>query len=325
MRVLITGATGYVGAWTAKAAHDDGHQLRLLVRDTAKLRSMASALDFDGADAVAGDMTDADSVARSLDGCDAVIHAAAVVGIRDEYPGQMTRANTAGARNVVGQAVDRGIDPVVYVSSATVFWYRSCPLLHVDLPICGGGDDYAASKVAVEHYVRELQGRGAPVAVTYPCAVMGPPAGDHCGESGDAVALLADVGVLGRGAGFTVADVRDVACAHTRLLEAGRGPRRYVVAGHHIGGRDLARELSRITGRRVRHIPVPDALFVGAGKISDRLGRRRPAALATLSEAGIRYLTDMPPADNAPAERDLGVTFRPTADTLGALLAGRAT
>lgn len=324
MRVLITGATGFIGAWTAKAVHDHGHRVRLLARNPAKLVSIAASLGFDASDAVAGDMTDADRVAEALDGCDAVVHAAAVVALNAGETEHMIQANLAGAKNVVGQAVARGIDPVVYVSSVAAIWHRRCPVLRADLPPCGGGDDYSTSKVLVEQYVRGLQEHGAPVVVTYPCAVIGPAAGDRYGESGEAVRSFIRSGVLGRGAALTVADVRDVAEAHARLIEPGRGPRRYVLGGHRVLGAELAEELSRITGRKVRYVPVPDAVLIGAGKLADRFRSRLPAALTKLSEAGARYLIDMPPADNAPTERDLGITFRPARQTLEDLFAERA-
>lgn len=324
MRVLITGATGFLGAWKAKAVADRGHRLRLLVRDPDKLAAIATAVGFDASDVVVGDMTDSDRVAAALQGCDAVIHAAAVVALRPGEVDRMIASNLAGAKNVVGQAVERGIDPVVHVSSATALWHRRCPLLHAGLSPCGGGDDYAESKVQVEHYIRELQRCGAPIAVTYPWAVIGPAALDQYGESGEAIGAFIRSGVLGRGAAVTIADVRDVAEVHARLLEAGLGPRRYVLGGHRLSGAELATQLTRITGRRVRHLPVPDALLIGAGRIADRFRSRLPESLSKLSEAGTRYLTDVPPVDNSPAQTELGITFRPATEALEAMLADRA-
>ncbi|WP_196776868.1 NAD-dependent epimerase/dehydratase family protein [Haloechinothrix halophila] len=323
MRVLITGATGFVGAWTAKAVHDRGHRLRLLVRDPARLSSIAAAMDFDGADVVRGDMTDPERVREALDGCDAVVHTAAVVALDTRAAVHMDRANLAGAQNVLGQAVARGMDPIVYVSSVTALWHRQCPLLHADLPPGGGGDAYGRSKARIEQYARELQQRGAPVVVTYPSSVLGPAAGEQFGESGEAIATFTRSGVPGRGAAITIGDVRDLAEAHSRLLEPGRGPRRYVLGGHRITGGELAAHLTQITGRTVRHYPIPDGLLVGAAKLADRFRDRLPPSLNKFGEAGVRYLIDAPPADNSPAERDLGITFRPVRQTLEDLLADR--
>jgi len=317
MRVLITGATGFIGAWTAKAVQERGHRLRLLVRDPMKLAPIAAALGFDATDTVAGDMTDSGRVADALHGCEAVVHAAAVVALKAEEARDMIEANLEGARNVVGQGAAQGIERIVYVSSSVVFWHPGCKLVYADLPLRGGGDDYANSKVRVEQYVRELQQQGAPVSITYPCTVLGPPACHELGESGEGVSSFLKSGIPGRGAGLTIVDVRDVADVHARLLETGPDARRYIVGGHHLSGAGLARYLSANTGRTVRHFPVPDSVLMGAGKLADRFRSRLPASLSEFSEAGARYLTGAPRADNVPVERDLGVVLRPAEEALG--------
>ncbi|WP_264079546.1 NAD-dependent epimerase/dehydratase family protein, partial [Mycolicibacter algericus] len=52
MRVLVTGGTGFVGAWTAKAAQDAGHQVRFLVRNADRLRTSAEKIGVDLGDPV---------------------------------------------------------------------------------------------------------------------------------------------------------------------------------------------------------------------------------------------------------------------------------
>ena len=110
--VLVTGGTGFVGSWTAKAVQDAGHQVRFLVRTPEKLATSAGAVGADVSDfAVARDITDADAVRAALDGCDAVVHCAAVVAIGSGAAEKMARTNLEGARNVVGQAVEMGLRP----------------------------------------------------------------------------------------------------------------------------------------------------------------------------------------------------------------------
>src|SRR3954452_23090699 len=116
MRVLVTGGTGFVGSWTARAVQDAGHQVRFLVRDASRLSTAAGALGVDIDDAVTGDITDQASVRRALDGCDAVVHCAAIVAIGPGAADRMA-ANLDGAHHVLGQAVELGLDPVVHVSS----------------------------------------------------------------------------------------------------------------------------------------------------------------------------------------------------------------
>ena len=77
MRVLVTGGTGFVGGWTAKAIADAGHAVRFLVRNPARLETSVAKLGVDVSDFAVGDIRDRESVRDALTGCDAVVHSAA--------------------------------------------------------------------------------------------------------------------------------------------------------------------------------------------------------------------------------------------------------
>src|SRR4051794_38466817 len=112
MKVLVTGATGFVGAHTAVAVERAGHDVRLLVRDPDKASRVAKAAGFQTDDVVAGDITDAASVEKALAGCDAVIHAAAAVSIRRRDAAHLNATNLAGAENVLRTAADEGLQRI---------------------------------------------------------------------------------------------------------------------------------------------------------------------------------------------------------------------
>lgn len=318
MRVLVTGATGFVGGWIAKTVHEHGHEVRLLARNAEKAAAAAPFLDFDP-DVVVGDIGDHDAVRRALDGCDAVIHAAAEVQLHAGNADDLVRRNVAAVRNVLGQAAELGLDPIVYVSSSGALWDAAESTVRPDLPVRGGSDAYGQSKAAAEQYARSLQEDGHPVTIVYPTAVMGPSANGRYGEAGDAVISLTRAGVVGRTAALTIVDVRDLAEIHARSLEPGRGPRRYVAGGHRLGDRELARCLSEVTGRRVRHWPIPNRVLSVAGRVADRAPAIVPEFLAQLSEAAVGYLVHAPLPDNTAVERDLEISFRPPAETLAAV------
>ncbi len=312
MKVMLTGGTGFVGAWTARAIVDAGHEVRYLVRTPAKLADSAQALGLETSDHVVGDIADADAVDAAMVGCDAVVHCAAVVALGPDAAEEMSRTNLAGAHNVVGKAVDRGLDPVVYVSSLAAVFEPRLPLLSADLPVAPGLDAYGASKAEVEHYVRDLQDQGAPVVITYPGAVLGPPAGQMSGEATEGIEKAMAMRIVpGRRSAWTVCDVRDLGRIHAALLEPGRGPRRFAAGGIRIEAREIARLLSEVSGRRLVHLPVPDALLRGFGRVEDRLHLGTP-----ITYPRMQYYTRMPEADNEPLETELGVRFRPPRETL---------
>lgn len=306
MKVLVTGGTGFVGAWTAKAVQSAGHQVRFLVRTPAKLATTVGTLDVDTSDHVVGDVTDQASVGAALAGCQAVVHCAAVVAIGSGTAERMTHTNLIGAQNVLGEAVRSGVDRAVHVSSIAAVFRPGLSRLTGNLPVMGGLDDYGASKAEVEEYVRSLQAEEAPVDITYPGLVLGPPAGDQLGEATDGVVQALRLRVIpGRHAAWTICDVRDLGRAHAALLRRGPGPGRWAAGGVRVGARELTRLLSRASGRRLVHVPVPDELLRGVGRAQDRLGLHTP-----LSAAAMEYYTRMPESDNEPLARELGVVFR---------------
>ncbi len=312
MRVLLTGGTGFVGAWTAKAIVDAGHQVRYLVRTPEKLADSAAALGLDTSDHVVGDVTDAETVRSALEGCDTVVHCAAVVALGPGAADEMSRTNLGGARNVLGQAVELGLDPVVYVSSLAAVFDPSLTLLTADLPVAPGLDAYGASKAEVERYARDLQADGAPVVITYPGAVLGPPAGQQCGEATEGIEKGMALRLIpGRRSAWTVCDVRDLGRIHAAALEPGKGPRRFAAGGIRIEAREIAAALTEASGRRLLHLPVPDSLLRGFGRVEDRLHLGTP-----ITSARMQYYTRMPEADNGPLETELGVRFRPPRETL---------
>jgi dihydroflavonol-4-reductase len=322
MRVLVTGGTGFVGGWTAKAIADAGHSVRFLVRTPERLKTSVAQLGVDVSDFAVGDIKDRDAVREALSGCDAVVHSAALVATDPRQTPQMLSTNMEGARNVLGQAVQLGLDPIVHVSSFTALFHPDLETLSADLPVVGGSDGYGTSKAQVEIYARGLQDAGAPVNITYPGMVLGPPAGDQYGEAGEGVKAALQIHTIpGRDAAWLIIDVRDLAALHVALLEPGRGPRRYMVGGHRVPVSDLAKLLGDVAGTPIVAVPVPDTFLRVVGTVLDLVRPYLPFA-NPFTAAGMQYYTQMPESDDSPSERELGITYRDPRVTLADTVAG---
>jgi dihydroflavonol-4-reductase len=316
VRILVTGGTGFVGAWTAKAVSDAGHRVRFLVRDPARLETSVGQLGVDTSDHAVGDIADARSTMAALDGCDAVIHCAAMVSTDPRQSDAMLRTNLEGGRNVLGAAAERGLDPIVHVSSFTALFRPGVDVLHADLPVGGGQDGYGRSKAMLETYARGLQDAGAPVAITYPGMVLGPPAGNQFGEAADGVQAAVQMGGLpGRSAGWLVVDVRDVAALHAALLTPGKGPRRYMAGGRRMTVAELASTIGVAANRSLRVYPIPDTLLRGIGGLADIVTPYLPFD-TPVSAAAMQYFTQMPQSDDTPSTLELGITYRDQRETL---------
>jgi nucleoside-diphosphate-sugar epimerase len=323
VRVALTGGTGYVGGFTAKALVDAGHSPRLLVRDPAKLTAKLDTLgvDVDTVEVVAGDMTDADAVAKTVDGCDAAIHAAAAVAVLNRA--EAVRAydiNVTGSRHVLDAALAVGCDPVVHVSSIAVFGHEGPPVITAEHPLATSDNPYSQSKSVTDAYARALQADGRPVVIVYPGGVTGPAAGDSFGEVADGFVSMLKTGCLVTNAGgIDVIDVRDLADALVATLQPGRGSRRYTVGGQLVRLPELGALIRRLTGRRFPVLPIPGAVFRGLGRSTDLLRRVVPFETVFTEEA-MQALTLVRATDDRAVAQDLGVRYRDPAETVAASL-----
>jgi nucleoside-diphosphate-sugar epimerase len=316
MRVLITGGTGFVGGWTAKAVADAGHSVRFLVRNPDRLHTSVAQLGVDVSDFSVGDIIDRVSVREAMQGCDAVVHGAALVATDPRQNNEMLTTNMQGAQNVLGQAVELGLDPIVHVSSFTALFHPNLEMMTADLPVVGGADGYGTSKAQVDIYARGLQDAGAPVNITYPGMVLGPPVGNQYGEAGEGVKAALQMHVIpGRSGGWLIVDVRDLAALHAALLEPGRGPRRYTAGGHRVSTAELAELLGQAADTPMVAVPIPDTALRVAGAVLDRAGRFLPFE-TPFTSAGMQYYTQMPASDDSPSERELGVVYRDPLETV---------
>lgn len=322
MRILVTGATGFVGSHSTAAIARAGHDVRLLVRDAGKAAKVLSALNVDVTpfDVVAGDVTDTGAVRAAVDGCDAVLHTAALVATDRNRAAECWSVNVGGTRSVLGSAVDRGLDPIVYVSSVSALFVPGGPPLTPSSPVAKVETPYARSKAEAEEYARALQDAGGPVTITYPGGVWGPNDPSMTDGVTSAVMFMKAGMLPATSGGFPVVDVRDVGAVHAAVVSggAGLGPRRYLVGGRLVPMAELAEILRRLTGRRIPLAPAPAPVMRGLGLIGDvlaRVGVNQPItheAMVTLTE-GVR-------CDSSATTRDLGVEFRPVEETVADML-----
>ncbi|MBX7431384.1 NAD-dependent epimerase/dehydratase family protein [Mycobacterium sp. Y57] len=313
MKVLVTGGTGFTGSHTAVALAARGHDVRLMVRDPAKVDRVFSAHNFSPTDIVVGDMTDADAVDAALAGCDGVVHTAALVDLRRAAAGVVEETNQRGVEVVVGTAARRGLDSIVHVSSLAVFFTPGGPPLSPLLPIAPGATAYSRSKATAERYVRRLQEQGVPIRISYPAGIVGP---DDPGPSALNNGLIAYMrgGWLLTSSGLQCVDVRDLATLHATLLELPAGPHRYSAATEMLTWPEFHDMCCELTGLRLRRIPVPGPVLRAAGTIGDVVKRFHDFDFPLTRDA-MEVTTRWPGADTARTTAELGVVFRDRADT----------
>jgi len=308
VKVLITGATGFIGYHLAARLVAEGHAVRALVRSLEKAQGVLGPLDIPSKDLVQGDMTDPLAARRALEGCDAAVHAAASVSVTKS--GTDFDANLAGTRVVVGGACELGLETLFVSSMTAIFDPRA--IMQDDSPLVSGRTRYGRSKADCDRFVRSLQDAGAPVGIVYPSGVVGP---DDPGMSESVKAYRAFLrGTLQSEGGNQMVDVRDLALLMMRMLEA-RVRGRVAAGGHFHDWDEFTRLLEAVTGAKIPRVRAPGWALRIAARSMDLVGawtgRRMP-----MTGEGIEIATRVRPMRDSPRISELGVTWRDADRTL---------
>jgi farnesol dehydrogenase len=317
LKLLVTGATGFLGGRIVEKLVDSGHAVRALVRDPLAPNG--------GAEPIEGDVADGAAVLRAARGCDAIVHAAALVRAWVADRREFERVNVRGFDAVAGAAETLSAR-LLYVSSFLALG----PSAGTPLDETARGDaarcynDYQRTKVEADRRARSLADAGRDIVRVYPGVVFGPgrlTAGNHV------VRLLVDhargklPGILGRGdLRQCFAFVDDVVLGVVLALERAKRGTGYVLGGENRTALELFRAFARASGVAEPRRRIPFALASVLGRISrwraDRFGTE-PA----LTDEVVRIYRHEWAYSSASAERDLGYRITPFEEAIGRTVA----
>ncbi len=308
-RVLVTGASGFIGSAIVRAFLNAGFKVRALVRRTSPRANLAG-LPVEIAE---GSLSDKASIARALKDARYLVHAAADYRLWTRNPADLMAANVTGTINVMEEALKSSVEKIVYTSSVCTLAHASPDAVAdetLTLDASNAFNPYKRSKVLAEEAVRELSAKaGLRAVIVNPSAPVGPrdikptPTGRIIVEcaSGRMPAYV--------DTGLNLAHVDDIAEGHLLALRRGRIGERYILGGQNIPIRDLLTEIARQAGRRPPLARLPIAAvypFAVASELFAHLTGKEPFATRDSLKMAREYMF----FDDSKARRELGYAPR---------------
>jgi dihydroflavonol-4-reductase len=310
VRVFVTGGTGFIGGEVGRQLRQRGDEVVCLVRSAEKEKGVVAL----GCEVVYGDLGDASVLRSGMDGCDAVIHAAAVyeVGIPASQRPAMREANVAGTERVLRAALEAKIPKVVYVSTVGVFGntHRQVVDETYEHPGKHFTSYYEETKLEAHRIAkRMIAEEELPCIIVQPGGVYGP------GDTSSIAALL-DQFLSGRmpllpfpELGICLSHVEDIAAGILLALDNGRLGQAYVLSGPVTTVREAIEVVAGIAGRKAPKHAIPTFLMKALIPIGPLVGKTmgQPPNLRELiaSADGVTFW-----ASHEKASRELGYAPR---------------
>jgi dihydroflavonol-4-reductase len=314
-KVLVTGASGFVGSAVVKALLSAGYSVRVFLRRTSPRTNLAD-LDVEIA---LGDMCDAASVAQAISGTQILFHLAADYRLWARRPEELVQTNREGTRVLMKAALNAGLERVVYTSSVATIALPGCgtpadeTMRHTESSAVGA---YKRSKVAAERVVDEMIAHEhLPAVIVHPSTPIGPrdvkptPTGRIIVETASGhVPAYVDTGL-------NLVHVDDVAAGHIAALRRGKTGEHYILGGQDVPFAAMLTEIARLSDRKPPRVRLPRPLIYPFALLSEaaaHISGREPF----LTLDGLRMSKHKMFFTSAKAEQDLGYRARPYGEAL---------
>jgi dihydroflavonol-4-reductase len=312
VRILVTGATGFVGAVLMPELvrrYGAGAVEALVLPGEALPESWGEA----GVRTFGADIADEAAVRAAVEGHPLVVHMAGAISYWKGDEERLRRVNEDGVRAVVEASLATGVERLIHISSVgAIGFHKDGRPADETTPFNWPADIlYMVSKRRGQNIVeRAARERGLRAVILNPASIMGP--GDH-NPSTPHNALYARISsrtqIGSFAGGLAIVDVRDLVDIILKAIEGrGRDGESYLVVGANLRYPDVVRRIARVSGRRAYPFPVPAILLAAAGRLLERRSRRSgKAPLLTAAYGRLSGWTAY--YDNSKSRREFGHSY----------------
>jgi dihydroflavonol-4-reductase len=313
MLVGVTGASGHLGNVVCRTLINRGFQVRVLHR-----KDIRSFEDLN-VERISGDVLDLEAVDKFVQGCDYVIHSAAIISIHGDPTGIVFKTNTEGPKNIAEACIKHKVKRLIHVSSthAVMELPFETPFDETRPYKQKGSFAYDFSKSTGEqlmlNYFREGKIDGF---VVRPSSVIGP-FDYRPSEIGKALLDFYNrkIPVLPPG-GYNFIDVRDISATIVNALDKGRCGEIYLLSGEYYSMKNFAKVVHETSGKKVPKMVMPFWFLKMLLPFVKLYGKMKKANPVFTIEAITALKLGHPNMVNEKAKKELGHVCRPLKETI---------
>lgn len=320
MNAFVTGSTGLLGSAVVRQLEAEGHAVKAMARSAEKAQRFLSDTS---AEIVLGDMLNIPAFAADMADCDVLFHVAAYfkeyTGADEGAADKLQKINVDGTIELFEAAKAQGIRNIIYVSSSGVIGdvpqgqqaTEQAPYNHDTANL------YFQSKIRGEQAIDAWlsQHPDMRVILIRPGAIIGPGDNGPTGLGNMVISVLkGELPAMPPG-GLQMVDVRDVAIAMVNAVEAGGNGERYNIVGDFAPLNSFIPAVAKAGGAKqpAFQLPYPMAWVFGAvSELVAAVTGQPPLATRVI----MKTLNEGRLISAEKAKRELGVTFRPIADSI---------
>ncbi len=285
MKVLVTGANGFLGSHIIKVLNNKGYDVK------AFILTGTSELSLKGlkCDVFEGNLLNSLDIEHALDGCDAVIHTAAITDVWPSRSKLSWTLNFELVKILVDAVKKKGIKKYVHVGTANSFGFGTIENPGTEESPFNGdmyGLDYMDSKKAAQDLLLEEAKNGLPVTIINPTFMIGD--NDTKPGSGEMILKVIEEKVPGYAkGGRCFAAVKDVAVAAVNAIEKGKIGECYITGGTNMCYKDFFELVAHIAHVKPPKKMIPTWLAVMFGGLLEfiaKLRRKKPMLTRTMAK-----------------------------------------
>ncbi len=314
-RVLVMGASGFVGSHVTRKLVARGDDVRVYLRKS----SMTVAIDDLDVDRAYGDLRDVEALREAMADRDVVFYCVVDTRFHLRDPAPLFETNVKSLRRVLDVAVDADLDRFVFCSTiGTIAIAEDGESATEDMAFnwAGVGGAYIESRRQAEDLVLDYaRTKGLPAVAMCVSNPYGPL--DWQPNQGMMVkaAALGKMPVYVKGVRTEVVGIEDVADAFLLAAERGRVGERYIISESYMPMREMFETAASAVGAKPPRFGVPLALLYAVGWIMGTASKVLRRDLS-MNVTGVKLLHIMSAADHSKATRELGWQPRPTAESI---------